>query len=311
MKKIWIFLLILCLLCAGCGYTPDNTASDTAYTFTDDLGRTVTVDQPKNVAVLLGSFAQVWQLAGGHVAATAEDAWEDLGLPLEDAVNLGGTKSLNLELLLSADPDFVLASANTRQHVEWLETLEAAGIPVAYFDVGDFDDYLRLLRICTDITGRVDLYLQNGLSIQNQIDAVIEQSYQRLANTATPTVLCLTVSASSIRAQNSVGTVLGEMLRTLGCVNIADSEKTLLENVSLEYILMADPDYIFIVQRGDDTEGMLQNMARELESNPLWAQLTAVKEGRIHIMEKSLYNLKPNHRWAEAYEKLEAILADE
>lgn len=311
MKKIWLYLLILCLLCVGCGYTPNNTVSHTAYTFTDDLGRTVTVDQPKKVAVLLGSFAQVWQLAGGHVAATAGDAWEDLGLPLEDAVNLGGTKALSLELLLSVDPDFVLASANTRQQVEWLETLEAAGIPVAYFDVGDFGDYLRLLKICTDITGRPDLYLQNGLTIQNQIDAVIEQSRQRLANTAAPTVLCLTVSASSIRAQNSVGTVLGEMLRTLGCVNIADSEKALLENVSLEYILMADPDYIFIVQRGDDTEGMLQNMARELESNPLWAQLTAVKEGRVHIMEKSLYNLKPNHRWAEAYEKLEAIFADE
>ena len=28
-------------------------------------------------------------------------------------------------------------------------------------------------------------------------------------------------------------------------------------------------------------------------------------------MDKSLYTLKPNDRWGEAYEKLEAILSDE
>jgi len=27
-------------------------------------------------------------------------------------------------------------------------------------------------------------------------------------------------------------------------------------------------------------------------------------------MEKNLYNLKPNHRWGEAYEKLEAIFRE-
>jgi CheY-like chemotaxis protein len=67
----------------------------------DDLGRTVTVRDPQRVACLLGSFAQVWQLAGGQVIATADDAWDDLGLVLpDDTVNLGNTKRLNLELLL-------------------------------------------------------------------------------------------------------------------------------------------------------------------------------------------------------------------
>ena len=31
---------------------------------------------------------------------------------------------------------------------------------------------------------------------------------------------------------------------------------------------------------------------------------------KVYYMDKNLYNLKPNHRWGEAYEKLEAILAD-
>ena len=267
--------------------------------------------QPRRVAALLGSFAQIWMLAGGEICATADDAWDDLGLELpEDAVNLGGTKSLNLELLLAARPDFILASTNTRQNLEWMDTLDAAGIPVAYFEVSDFYDYLRLLRICTDITGRADLYELHGSAVRAQIDAVFAQSRDRLNSTQPPTVLCVRAAASRITIKSSEGNVLGEMLHSLGCVNIADSDNALLEQLSMERLLQADPDLIFFVRQGDDEAGAMANIRRLLEEDPAWSQLTAVKEGRVYYMDKALYNLKPNHRWGEAYERLEAILAD-
>lgn len=306
--KLFPLLLILCLL-TGCTSSPEQTQvprSDTAITFSDDLGRTVTVDQPKRVAALLGSFAQIWSLAGGEVCATADDAWEDLHLSLPDeTVNLGNTKELSLELLLSSRPDFILASTNTRQNVEWKETLEAAGIPVAYFDIADFPDYLRLLKLCTHITGRSDLYELHGLAVQEQIEGVLERSRQRGTR---PTVLSIRASASLVTVKNSEDNVLGEMLKALGCVNIADSDDSLLENLSIERILEADPDYIFIVQRGGDMEGMKANIETMIRENPAWQQLSAVKAGRLYYMDKTLYNLKPNHRWGEAYEKLEEIL---
>lgn len=313
MKRRFLSLIMsVCLLLCACSKEAALPAGKDAITFTDDLGRSVTVSQPTRVAALLGSFAQIWQLAGGSVCATADDAWEDLRLELpEDTVNLGNTKQLNLELLLSSRPDFILASTNTRQNVEWQETLEATKIPVAYFDVSDFDDYLRVLKLCTDITGRKDLYESNGLAVQSQIQQVLSASRQRLSQNGAPTVLCMRASASSISVKNSQDNVLGEMLHSLGCINIADSNTSLLENLSLEYILKADPEFIFIVQRGDDSEGMRENIARSLESTPLWTQLTAVKTGRVFFMDKALYNLKPNQRWGEAYEKLEAILSDD
>ena len=307
MRKLISCLLIAILLC-GCTArnSPAVPESGTAVTFDDDLGRTVTVSGPRRVACLLGSFAQVWQLAGGEVAATADDAWDDLNLDLsEDCVNLGNTKELSLELLLSADPDFVLASTNTRQNVEWMEILEAAEIPTAYFDVADFDDYLRLLELCTGITGRRDLYETHGLAVQAQIDSVLKQAQNR--GTA-PKVLCMRASASMVTVKNSEDNVLGEMLKALGCSNIADSDSSLLENLSIEKILEEDPDAVFIVQRGDDTEGMKAYVEAMMQENPAWQQLTAVQEGRLYFMDKNLYNLKPNHRWGEAYEKLEEIL---
>ena len=302
MKRLFSVML-LCVLLGACSPAAPQAGG---ITFTDDLGRTVTVEDPRRVACLLGSFADVCALAGGQVIAAPDDAWVDYGLSLPDgAVNLGATKHLSLEALFGAEPDLVLASTNTQQHLQWRSTLEAAGIPTAYFDVSDFDGYLRLLKCCTDLTGREDLYEQYGLSVQDQIHEAIARAEARGTH---PKVLYLRTAASGVRAKNSQGTVLGQMLLSLGCINIADSDGTLLETLSLEHILLADPDCIFIVQQGDDTAAAQAQLERFFAENPAWASLTAVKEGRVYQLDKGLYNLKPNARWGEAYLKLEELL---
>ena len=312
-KMIALLLTFVLIFTVGCSEVESvSETGEEAITFTDDLGREVTVSNPKRVATLLGSFADVWFLAGGSVCASADDAWDNFQLDMpEDAVNLGQTKNLNLELLLSAEPDFIIASANTKINMEWKEIFEDAGIPTAYFDVSNFEDYMRMFKICTDITGREDLYEKYGLDLQEQIDNIIKMSEKRIEKEGAPKVLNLRVSAASVHAKNSKGNVLGKMLKTLGCENIADNDESLLENISVEHILQQDPDFIFFVQHGDDQEATQENIDTFIKENPVWQELSAVKEGRVYIMEKSLYNLKPNGRWAEAYENLEGILSNE
>lgn len=304
MKRL-ITMLLLCMLLTACTPAPQSSEG---FTFTDDLGRTVTVDSPQRVACLLGSFADIWHLAGGQVVAAPDDAWVDYRLPMAaDAVDLGSTKNLSLEALFAAEPDLVLASVNTEQNLQWRETLEAAGIPVAYFEVSDFDGYLRLLKLCTDLTGRPDLYEKHGLSVQKQIDKAVQSAENRGTN---PKVLYLRISSSAVRAKNSQGTVLGQMLRALCCENLADADGSLLEQISMEHILLEDPDFIFFVQQGDDTAAAEERLAQFLADNPAWGTLTAVQEGRVFHLDKALYNLKPNARWGEAYLELEAILRE-
>lgn len=302
MKRL-LSIFLLCALLFGCA--PAEPVSG-GYTFTDDLGRTVTAQKTDRVACLLGSFAEIWHLAGGQAVAAPDDAWVDLALPMaEDAVNLGSTKELSLEALFAAEPDLVLASVNTDQNLQWQQTLESAGIPTAYFEVSDFEGYLRLLKLCTDLTGRADLYEQNGLKVQKQINEAVEKAQNR---GTTPTVLYLRISGSGVRAKNSRGTVLGQMLKSLRCINIADTDETLLEHLSMEHIMQEDPDYIFVVQQGDDTAAAQEQLEQFFTENPAWASLTAVREGRVFQLDKRLYNLKPNARWGEAYLALEELL---
>lgn len=313
-NKIFCLVMVFVLLVAvfsGCAVKDGGTDTGDYVTFTDALDRTVTVNKnPQRVAAMLGSFADTWVLAGGTLCAAAEDAWEDFGLGLPDAVNLGGAHSPNLEILLSADPDFVIASSSTAADVEMKETLENAGIAVAYFDVDTFYDYLSMLDICTDITDRKDLYEQNGLKVKEQIEKIKSDFLEMNLPEDKRTVLLLRTSANLLKAKGSDGTVLGEMLRDIGCINIADSDVTLLENLSVESIIRQEPYRIFAVSMGDDVAAQ-KNLTKTMEENPAWGKLEAVENNRLHIMDRKLFNLKPNAKWALAYEQLVEILLEE
>ena len=139
---------------------------------------------------------------------------------------------------------------------------------------------------------------------------MIEKSRLRLQTREAPKVLFLRASAYAVDVKNSEGVILGSMLKNLGCINIADSDATLLENLSIERILEADPDFIFVVQQGDDGEGTREYVRQFLQEHPAWAQLTAVKNDNVHFLEKALFGLKPNHRWGQAYAIVEEILSN-
>lgn len=272
--------------------------------FTDDLGRQVRLKPPGKTAALIGSFADIWLLSGGELVAAANDSWDSLSLPLgEQVVNLGSITEPDVESLIMAQPDLVLASVNTDADLALEDILVQAGIPVAYFSVSDFEEYLHMLDICTMLTGRRDLYEENGLKVQEEICQVKER-----VDGSSPSVLFLRASASSIKAKGSEGNVCGEMLADLGCINIADSESSLLEDLSMEAIIAADPDYIFVTTQGSDQEAAMENMEQLLFQDPAWSALTAVKEGRYYLLDKRLYNLKPNAKWGEAYRGLADIL---
>ena len=311
MKRLCALLALLlasAFLFASCA--PEASSFEDAYTVEDALGRRVPVPRENlRVAALLGSFADVFALAGGSVVAAPRDAWEDFSLPLDGAVDLGGAHTPSMEALFSASPTLVLASASTASHIAMEETLTAVGISVLYFDVDSFDDYLFMLRACTKITGRADLYEENGLVLKAQIDAVRDTSKKSLPESERK-VLLLRAASGFVKAKGSEGTVLGEMLHDLGCINIADSNEGLLEDLNVEQVIREEPYHIFVVTMGEDEEKALLSLTRMMEENPAWGTLSAVKEGRLHVMDKALFHLKPNARFGEAYETLFDILAE-
>ena len=304
MKHRFARLLAAALLLALLG---GSALAQEALSFTDDLGRAVTLPaRPQRVAALIGSFADIWCLAGGAdtLVAAADDTFRKFELPISpDVINLGATKAISLEKLLLAEPELILASSQTALDVELEPVLAQLGLTAAYFEVSTFEDYLRMLSRCTELTGCPEYYARYGEQVRAQVEAA-----RARADGSRPTVLYIRATGTSCRVKGSEGSVLGEMLAALDCANIADSEKSLLETLSMEAILAADPDFIFLVEQSADPDDARRMLEKTLFADPAWQTLTAVREGRCFVMDPALYNLKPNARWGEAYEALADIL---
>ncbi|MEG0376836.1 MAG: ABC transporter substrate-binding protein, partial [Raoultibacter sp.] len=244
-----LFVIALCLgacFLSGCTEAPKAQAGSDAESavaegsqvvrFTDDLGNEVTVDNPQRVVACMGSFANTWELAGGTLVGATDDAFTSYEIASAEVAQVGDFTAPNLEAIIALEPDFVIMTGassgkdGVASQTDLKQTLEASGIKVAYFNVTTFDDYLRMLRTFCDITGRDDLYEQHGTAVQQQIESIKTAA---ASQSEQPRVLLMTTFSGGTRVQNSA-TMTGTMLADLGVVNLADENKSLLKDFSLE-----------------------------------------------------------------------------
>ncbi len=282
-------------------------------TFTDDSGAEVIVEDPRRVVACMGSFASIWELAGGTLVGASDDAFtlSDYDLASRDVQKVGDFSSLNLEAILALEPDFVIMTSGTggrggdSSQTELKEALAASGIPTAYFQVTTFDDYLRMLRICCDITGRDDLYQQNGQATADRIQAIVNNVPAPAGDA--PTALVLTTYSGGTRVQAS-STMTGAMLADLGVHNLVDDNPSMLKDFSLESVIELNPDYIFVIPMGNDEEAARKALEDQTADNPAWATLDAVRNGNYLVLDPHLFQYKPNNRWDESYQALYDVL---
>jgi len=257
----------------------------------------------------MGSFAEIWMLAGGAdtLVGVTSDAFEDRDLGLsEDMAVVGTFQNPNIEEILALEPDLVLLSAETKgtdSHVALKDALSSAGITAAYFSVTHFEDYLAMLKTCTQITGDADAYQTNGEAVAQQIAQVIADNKLETE----PSILLMITYSGGIRPQSS-SSMTGKMLADLGCHNIVDDTPSLLKDFSVENIIEADPDYIFVIPMGNDDAAAVKNLQENVESNPAWSSLTAVQNQRYILLPKDQFLYKPNVRWADSYSYLADLL---
>lgn len=325
-----ILLLALFLCLTGCAGDKEYVAESeiesstelrvesdgSAFVYEDALGNRIEfsakeqkeiADGTKKVAILNGSYAEIWSLAGGKLFIVTEDAYEEgRGIALDDdTVNIGAMKNPNLETLLALGTEIAILSADIEGHIAIHDKLENMGIKTVYHSIETFEDYLKVLEFYTELTGRGDCYEKYGASVAESIDTQLARQ-----DDTHPTVLFLRAYTGGVRAKGS-DSMTGIMLKELGCINIADGEEQLMDDLSIEVILEKNPDYIFVTVMGSDEEAGLESIKTLLLDNPAWNDLTAVQENRYYVLPKNMFHNKPNQRWGESYQMLADILYPE
>lgn len=331
MKRILPLFLALALLLTGC--TAVSTTETTSQTvsqvdspssapesassqlesagevsITDSNGSQITLDtSAPRVVAAYGSFAEAWLLAGGELCGVTQDALEqrDLGLP-EDIAVVGTVKEPNAEEIIALEPDLVLLASDITAQADIRDVLENAGLACAFFQVDTFADYAFMMEQLCAITGREDLYEENVTQVGQQIEEA--QANAALSSTR-PNVLLIRAFSTGIKAKTD-DELAGAILKDLGAHNIADDHPSMLEDLSLEEVIAADPDYIFVTTMGDEQKA-LDYLNGLIQQNPAWSELSAVKEDRYIVLPKDLFHYKPNNRWGESYQYLGEILYPE
>lgn len=281
---------------------------ENSVTFTDARDKEITIDKkPERVVCLFNSYLDIWYKCGGEVVGRVDSAKEKPVEGSENAEVVGGPGEPSLEKIISLKPDLVILTANFKKQLEIAEMLEQNNIKVIALDNENKEDYFRTVRLFTALTDREDLYEKYEGEVRAAIDDIIEKA----PKDKNYKVLILFGSAKGITVRGS-DSMVGDMLKDLNTINISDSinDSSDSKTFSMEKIIEEDPDFIFVQTMGD-VDKVNERLKKDVESNPAWSSLKAVKNGRYIFLPKDLYMYKPNDRYGEAYEGLAKILYPE
>lgn len=294
--------------------------SDDAVTFTDASGKdSVTIQKnPKNVVNLYGSFTTLWYEAGGTVTGViggdssvslygeyiGRDITADEGVTVVATSSSG--KKWDTETIVALNPDLIICSTAMSGYKTIEAPAESAGIPVIAMSYNDFADYLKWFKVFSNLTGHPELWDEVALKALDDVVNVL----LACPTENTPSVFSMFSSAESLQA-NTSGTVVGGMIDAMNAKNIVDSWDGAADaerlDINLETVFAANPD-IILVQCHAGREDAEALVASTYGDNPVWQSLSAVQNGKVFYLEKSLFHNKPNSRFAEAYRVLAGYL---
>ena len=289
-------------------------------TFTDASGKdSVTIQKnPEKVVNLYASFTTLWYEAGGEVAGLiggdssvalyeeyiGRDITADAGVTTVATSSSG--KKWDTETIVALQPDLIICSTAMSGYKTIEAPAEAAGIPVIAMRYNDFSDYLMWFKVFANLTGHTELWEEVALK---SLDEVVEVLLA-CPTEDTPRVFSMFSSADNLQA-NTSGTVVGGMIDAMHAKNIVDEWEGASEaerlDINLETVFAADPDIILVQCHAgkEDAEALVASLYGD---NPVWQSLTAVQNGKVFYLEKSLFHNKPNSRFAEAYKVLAGYL---
>lgn len=290
MKKLLSLLLALAMLSlAACGTQTAAPESSETRTFTDSCGRSVEVPAQIAKVAVSGTMAQmlVFALAPDTLAGVA-GKWDESAQDYLDAKYYtlpvlghlyGGKGELSLETLLASGAQVIIDVGEAKDGLaDDLDRLSAqTGIPFVHIamttdTMGDAFRTLGELLGTEDAAEELAAYCERVYARAREIAANVEKV--RL-------LYCLGANGLSVIAKDSYQSELIDLLAGNCAVVDTPTAKGTGSEVDMEQLLLWDPDVILFAP-----ESIYDTVAND----PVWRQLTAIREGRYYEVPFAPYN---------------------
>ena len=270
-----------------------------AVTILDDLGREVALSQPaKRVIPLYGAFAEMLYALGAGKEIAARTQADQFPAEIVKLPSVGTHMRPNVEMIIGLKPDLVVQSASRWEVTAEMERLHSAGIPVAVFAPNTFEEVFSVMERLGVLVGRSDQAREVVAGLKRRLAAVSE----RLPKGRDGRKVFFEVRPEPLTAAGR-GSMVQDILTAAGAENVLKSERAIVQ-YNFEALLVADPDF-YLVQRGPMSHNPLPPGKR-----PHFAQLRAVRQGKVILVDEYLYS-RPGPRCVEAVEELARVLYPE
>jgi len=277
--------------------------------FIDHTHRHVNLDKvPEKVVVLNSSNLELFYAAGGKAYAYAESSTmpEYIREKLTGIPSVGRVNNPDIEKIVALAPDLVIGM-NFPFHIAIRGSIEAAGIKTAMFSAGNFAETAEVLGVFGKITGNQ----KKADQVWNDINRKLKEIEDIFLKTHRKKVLVVYGSPESF-SMALPESMIGQIVHMAGGDNVAAGKKSKSMGmsrgfipVSLEYAVMKDPDFIFIITHQDIISPAAD---KSLLKHPAWKSMRAVREGRTVMLPFATYGINPTVRIAEAVSQLHNIM---
>lgn len=269
-------------LLAGLGAT--IAAPGLARTVTDAAGREVPV--PATVtrvfpagppaAILLYTLAPELLIGWPRANRPAELEFllPEIGRRPEVGRITGRGNTANLEVVLALKPDLILDSGSTSETFVSLaaRVQEQTGIPYALLD-GRFAAIPSSYRKLGELTGRRDA----GETLARHAERTLAEISGRIANIPQERRPRVYYARGPRGLETGLGGSINVETIELLATNVAGERKGGLANVSIEQVLLWNPDVIVTID---------QDFAADVRNAAAWQGVAAVRAGRVHLSPK-------------------------
>jgi iron complex transport system substrate-binding protein len=304
-------LTLVLLLAVACG--GGDTAADVgdggetataAGTYTDDLGRTVTLETtPERVVALSPSGVETLFAVGVTPAGRPESAtYPEEAMAVE---SFGTSYQPNLERIAAMSPDLILADATI--HREIIPQLEQLGAPVFAVKFGSVDGVLAALRTVGELTGRTEEGRAAAADIEERVAAVTADTPE-----TPPTVIAVIAAGPEQYFAAKPSSYVGSIIERLGARNLVAEDEPVgrvagYTALSQERLVQADPDVLILINPVPGAPPLSQTLA----GNPAWSGLRAFREGRVLDGDPEVYVQSAGPRVVEAIDELSGLFYPE
>lgn len=288
----------------------DSVASarrSTSRTFTDDLGRTVTLGTPTRIVSLAPNLTEIAFAAGAGHKVVAVGVSDDFP-PAVDSLPHIGVLPVDVEAIVAQKPDLVVATTQVNSPRD-ADAFAAVEIPAYYFAFPTLQSVFDGIRRMGELAQTEPAARDSAAALEAQFsrltsrtDSVLSSLTPHLPDSlARPTVLVL--AGSDVLYSFGHESYVHTMVEAAGGRSITQSIETAAPTLSEEFVLNARPDVIVGAFRGDrPTETLLNH-------HPSFDLVPAVKSGRVVCIDSDLL-FRPGPRLVQGTEQLSNVLHD-